>query len=51
MNHTLIEHAHSIMLQTGMSEGLWVEVASYACYLVNSSSFTAVKLQIPDEIW
>ena len=50
MNQTLTERACSIRLQTDMLEGFWAETVSHVSYLVNMSPFTAVDLQISEEI-
>jgi len=50
MNRTFTERAHSIKLQASMSKEFWSEAVSHACYLVNRPLFTAVDLQIPEEI-
>jgi len=34
-----------------MSEGFWAEAVGHACYLVNRPTFTAVNIQILEEIW
>jgi len=51
INQTLIEHTHSIRLQTDISEGFWAEAVNHASYLINMSPSIPIDLQIPEEIW
>jgi len=51
MNQKFTERAHSIRLQTDMSEGFWAETVNHASYLINRAPSTSFNLQIPEEIW
>ena len=51
MNRTLTERIRVMLRTTGLPNSLWAESAKIACYIVNRSSSTAIKLKTRMEMW
>ena len=51
MNRTLLERAHCLLSNAGLSRDFWVEAVNTACYLVNCSPSTAIDCKTPYEVW
>ena len=51
MNRTLIERARSMLSNANLSQELWAEAVSTACYLINRSPSMVINCKIPEEVW
>lgn len=40
-----------MLVDSGMEEKFWVEAASIAVYLINSSPSSAIEYKLPEELW
>ncbi|GKG15994.1 gag-pol polyprotein, partial [Tanacetum coccineum] len=51
MNRTLLERARAMLATTSLGKSFWTKAVNTACYVINRSPSTAVKLKTPMEIW
>ncbi|GJS63014.1 gag-pol polyprotein [Tanacetum coccineum] len=51
MNRTLLERAKAMLATASLGKSFWAEAVNTACYVINRSPSTAVKLKTPMEIW
>jgi transposase InsO family protein len=51
MNKTLLERTRAMLKAAGLGKPFWAETVNIACYVINRSPSTAIKLKIPKEMW
>nr|GFC12814.1 Gag-Pol polyprotein [Tanacetum cinerariifolium] len=51
MNRCLLERARAMLATASLGKSFWAEVVNTACYVINRSSSTAIKLKTPKEMW
>ncbi|GKA22722.1 retrovirus-related pol polyprotein from transposon TNT 1-94 [Tanacetum coccineum] len=51
MNRTLLERARAMLATASLGKSFWAEAVNTACYVINRSPSTAVKLKTPMEMW
>ncbi|KAL4374150.1 hypothetical protein AHAS_Ahas05G0153000 [Arachis hypogaea] len=51
MNITLLERTRAILQIAGLTKSFWAEAIKTACYVINRSPSTTIRLKTSMEIW